>query len=127
MVQACQSPTAINIRRVFELMTDKKIKTCKVVNDYSRMQFKWNEATQSWISQEGPGGPCGTVSIGTLERDKSSSAQFWLYTEKKIRTNPSGTLSNGLSCSKFPEYTLHYTWRANANFEQCTYIQNMMN
>ena len=114
-------------RRVFEATADQKLKTCKVFNDYSHSQFRWNQSTQNWVFQEGPAGPCGRVNIGILERDKSSNVGFWLYTERHITTNPSGTAMPGLSCSKFPDVTLNYTWRATSNFAECTYIENLMN
>jgi hypothetical protein len=124
---ACANPNLVTIRRVYETMADQKIKTCEAVNEFSQAQFRWNETTQSWINQEGPIGPCGRVNIGILERDKSSNSGFWLYTEKHITTNPTGEVPLIGSCSKFPDVTMHYTWRASENFEECRYITNKMN
>jgi hypothetical protein len=124
---ACANPNATTVRHVFEITTDKKIKTCEVINEFSQAQFKWNESTQSWMTQEGPNGPCGRVTIGNLERDKSNNSGFWLYTEKHITTNPKGEIPMLGACSKFPDLTLRYTWRATENFKGCTYIVNKMN
>gem|GEM_PF-5891430 len=120
-------------------MADQKMKTCKVLNDYSHSQFKWNLPTQSWIFQSGPTGSCGIVIVGTLERDKNAdssasklatatgAAGFWLYTERHMYTDRSGVLPNGLSCGGFPDITLHYTWKAALNFSDCMIIENWMN
>jgi hypothetical protein len=100
--------------------------TCSVGNDFSEMAFTWNVPTQSWISREGPIGPCGRISIGTLERDPEVK-RYWKYTEKKITTQPEGVLDNGLSCKKVPDMTLNYTWKAIRNATGCAYIKNLMN
>jgi hypothetical protein len=127
VADACANPNLETIRRIHEIMADQKIKTCEVVNEFSQAEFRWNETTQSWMSQEGPIGPCGRVNIGILERDKSSNSGFWLYTRKHITTNPKGEIPLMGSCSKFPDVTMRYTWRASENFEECTYIINKMN
>src|SRR5262249_44710128 len=121
---ACQNPTPSTVRHFADVMIDQDVKTCIVTNDYSREVFHWNEATRAWISQDGPTGPCGTVQIGTQHDD--SAPQFWKYTETTVRTNPSGAL-NGLSCSMFPGYTFHYTWRAANNWTDCRYLESLMN
>jgi len=102
--------------------------TCSVGNDYSESVFKWNQATQNWISQEGPTGPCGRINIGILERDPQSS-QYWKYTEKKITTKPDGVNPDGPSCMQVAKLdsTFHYTWRAAKNASGCQYIKNLMN
>src|SRR5580704_2220505 len=124
LADACANPTSATVRHVVETMTDQKLKTCEAVNEFSQAQFKWNDKTQSWITQEGPTGPCGRITIGDLEQDKSNNSGFWLYTEKHITTNPKGETSALGSCSKFPDLTLRYTWRATENFKECTYIIN---
>src|SRR5258708_39722653 len=60
------------------MITNQEPATCSVMNDFSEMAFTWNPATQSWLSREGPTGPCGRISIGTLERDPGAK-QFWKY------------------------------------------------
>jgi len=136
---ACRNPNLTTARHAFEAMDDQKMKTCKVLNDYSHSQFKWNLPTQSWIFQSGPTGSCGIVIVGTLERDKNAdssasklatatgAAGFWLYTERHMYTDRSGVLPNGLSCGGFPDITLHYTWKAALNFSDCMIIENWMN
>jgi hypothetical protein len=127
MDDACRNPNLSTVRRALEALADQKIKTCKVLNDYSHTQFSWDQQSQSWKFSTDPNGPCGTVITGVLEHDKSSQAGFWLYTEKHVFTKRSGIMPNGLSCDKFSDSTLHYTWRAGLNFTECTYVENAMN
>ncbi|HEY5306400.1 MAG TPA: hypothetical protein VIJ52_07010 [Pseudolabrys sp.] len=126
MSAACQNPNKDTVQRWFEFMADEKIKTCQVYNEYSHMKFNYDAATQSWISQEGPVGPCGSFNVSTLKRDPKTQS-FWNYTEKKIRTNLSGVLQNGMTCAQLKDYTLNYTWRADNSWQDCEHIKNMMN
>ena len=43
VIAACANPTVDTVRGVVEIFTDRKIKTCKVSNFCSKMQFKWIE------------------------------------------------------------------------------------
>jgi hypothetical protein len=132
MNDACASPTVNTVRRVVEIYTDRKIKTCRVSNFYSKIEFRWNEQTQKWFSQEGPSGPCGAIRISSLETDKEAklggvtlgtakNSSFWLYTQKRLFTN-----LNGPGCSKFSEHVTHYTWRTSTNLEDCRYIEHQV-
>jgi hypothetical protein len=133
LVDACVNPTVNTVRRMIEISVDRQIATCKVQNYYSKMQFRWNEQTKNWISQEGPIGPCGTINISTLERDQTKyngisiagSNLFWFYTQKRLFTNPGGEFSPGVACSKFPEHTTRYSWYASPDLAECRYIQHV--
>lgn len=100
--------------------------TCNVLNDHSRQTFTWNQAANSWTSREGPSGPCGRLSNGTLDHDPSSP-KFWRYVERKTTTKPEGILPNGMACRQFPDITLNYTWRASEADLGCTKFKNLMN
>jgi hypothetical protein len=126
MSDVCKNPTLDNLKRMAEMLADSRVNTCTIHNDYSRIHFKWNPQTQSWVSQEGPIGPCGTINIGTLEPDPSVKG-FYNYTEKRIYTNPNGVTSmpgKNLSCKELPEHTLSYTWHAQDNLSQCVHIMS---
>ena len=134
MADACANPNVNTVRRVIEVFTDRRIRTCKVFNMHSKGQLKWNEQTQNWISQEGPFGECGTININILETDKAAkmggsgsgiSSPFWIYTQKRLFTNPSGVLPNGLGCSKFTEHTSRYSWQTPPTLAECRYIQHV--
>jgi hypothetical protein len=129
VVDACANVNLNTVRRVIEVSTDRKIGTCKAFNSHAKMQFKTNGQTPNWISQEGPSGPCGTVNISTLKQEKplgyDVKGVFWSYTQKRIFTNPSGVLSNGVACSKFAEHTTNYSWQTPSTLAGCKYIQHM--
>lgn len=107
------------------VFTDRKSATCSVHNDFSETAFRWNQATQTWVSQEGPIGPCGRITVGNLDHDPEEP-RFWRYIEKHVTTNPEGMLGN-LACKSLPDITLHYTWKATRNKPGCTYVENLMN
>jgi hypothetical protein len=126
LADACRHTDLKTVRKFVETNIDKDVHTCRVVNSHSHIDFSYEPSTKTWVSNEGPSGVCGSITAGILEKDPKSKSNFWLYTEKVIRTIPGGILSNGLSCSNFPDRTMHYTWRAASNFLQCTYIENAM-
>jgi hypothetical protein len=48
--------------------------------------------------------------------------------ERHLFKKRDGVLFNGASCSVFPaDKTYHFTWRANENAVECSYIKNSMN
>jgi len=127
MDAACRDTSIANIRKFAEVMADEKLKACKVHNEWSKMIFSWNAATNAWVLQEGPTGPCGMMNIGTLERDPTSKLKLWVYTEKKIRTKPDGgEILPGLSCNQFPETSFKYTWRSQPDHLDCESIESEM-
>jgi hypothetical protein len=122
MINVCKSPSAETAAIFFKIMADQDERSCKVHNNYSQSTFTWNNQTVSWTSQEGPIGPCGSIVIGTLTQDPKN--HFWRYVEKTVRTNPTGTLSTGLSCKLFPEHTMNYTWQTTSTLEGCDQIES---
>jgi hypothetical protein len=128
MDAACRDSSVASVQKLAEVMADGKLKSCKVHNDWSKMTFSWNAPTNAWVSQEGPMGPCGFINIDTLQKDTSTMAGFWTFTEKKIPTRPDGgEFRPGLSCKQFPETTFRYTWRSEAEYLDCLTIENTMN
>ena len=122
----CQQSDPVLRCAIFQTLIMRESGNCTVVNDYSEATFNWNNVTQTWILQEGPTGPCGRISIGTLERDRDTP-KYWKYTERKINTKSDGVLPGGLSCKKIPDTTLQYTWRASTNRAGCSTLKNLMN
>jgi hypothetical protein len=124
---ACANPTMESVKAAFAHMLDDESLTCTIHNDHSHSKFVYDKDTDSWMTKEGPTGPCGAMNIGMLQRDKNMSS-FWKYTEKRIKLNKTGKGPNGLSCSDFQQdITLNYSWRAQDKYEGCTYIKNSMN
>jgi hypothetical protein len=122
VLDVCKKPTPENAARFFKSMLEQDQRTCKVHNDYSQSEYTWNPQTNSWTTQEGPTGPCGTVTVGTLTQDPKT--RFWSYVEKKLHTSPKGALANGLSCEKFPDQTMNYKWQTTSTLEGCEYIES---
>jgi hypothetical protein len=121
VADVCKNPTQDAARQFFTAGTRQQLSTCKVHSGYFKSIYSFNSQTNSWISQEGPTGPCGTIQIGTLTQDKNT---FWSYVEKTLRTNPNGVLPNGQSCGLYPEHTLNYTWRTTLTAEGCEFIES---
>jgi hypothetical protein len=122
VIEVCKTPTRENAGRFFKSMMDQNRRSCKVHNDHSQITFSWNPQTNSWISREGPTGPCGTFVLGTLIQDSKTS--FWSYVEKTLRTNPKGILPLGQSCGLFPEHTMNYSWQTATTLEGCEFIES---
>lgn len=123
MIDVCKNPTRESAIQFFKLIVDKDQRTCKVHNDHSQSTFTWDGKTNSWTTQEGPTGPCGTFVLGALTQDPKN--HFWHYVEKHLRMNPKGQGVNGLSCQQFPEYSFNYTWQTTPTKEGCDYIESL--
>jgi hypothetical protein len=122
LLDVCKAPTRESASRFFKLTTDESRRSCKVHTLTSKASFTFDVQTNSWITKEGPTGPCGTFVLGTLTQDAKTS--FWFYVEKTLRTNPKGVLPNGQSCSLYPEHTTNYSWRTTRTMEGCDLIES---
>jgi hypothetical protein len=122
MIEVCKAQTQESAAKFFKSMLEQNRRSCKVHNDHSQMIFSLDTQTNSWISHEGPTGPCGTFVLSTLTQDPKTS--FWSYVEKKLRTSPKGNLPNGQSCELYPERTVNYTWRTANTLEGCEFIES---
>ncbi|SIO24790.1 hypothetical protein SAMN05443247_03127 [Bradyrhizobium erythrophlei] len=122
VIEVCKAPTQERASRFFKLMLDQDRRSCKVHNDHSQITFNLDLQTNSWISREGPTGPCGTFVLGALTQDPKN--HFWSYVEKTLRTNPKGVLPTGQSCSLYPEHTLNYSWHTADTMEGCEFIES---
>lgn len=122
MIDVCKRPAPETAAMFFKILTDQDEHSCKIHNNYSQSTFTWNYQTNSWTSQEGPIGPCGSIVIGTLAQDPQN--HFWRYVEKTVRTNPNGTLLTGQSCKIFPEHSMNYTWQTTSTLEGCDQIES---
>jgi hypothetical protein len=122
IIEVCKHPTGDSAAKFFRLLTETDQHSCKVHNFHSQSTFVWNQQTASWVTQEGPTGPCGAIVIGTLTQDPRN--HFWHYVEKHIRTNPKGVILNGQSCEKLPELTLNYSWQTTETREGCDFIES---
>ncbi len=62
---------------------------------------------EKWVSNNGPEGICGVVSVFTIEHE-ADSASLWNYTEHYTYTNTSSGLCKGLPDSE----SATYSWKA---------------
>ena len=122
VIEVCKAPTKESASRFFKSMLEQDRHSCKVHDDQSQIIFNWDPQTNSWISREGPTGPCGTFVLGALTQDPKNN--FWSYVEKTLRANPKGVLPTGQSCSLFPEHTMNYSWQTSTTLEGCEYIEH---
>jgi len=65
---------------------------------------------RKWVSNNGPEGICGVVSVLTIEHE-SSSTSLWTYTEHYTYTNTSTGLCKGLPNSE----SSTYSWKSGTN------------
>jgi hypothetical protein len=122
MIGTCKNPTRESAGLFLRLMIEKDERTCRVHSDHTHSTFTWDSQTNLWTTQEGPTGPCGTFVLGALTQEPKN--HFWHYVEKHLRMNPKGQSRNGLSCEKFPEFTLNYTWQTTTTKEGCDLMES---
>jgi hypothetical protein len=67
-------------------------------------------ADNKWVSNNGPEGICGVVSVFTIEHEPSSTS-LWTYTEHYTYTNNSAGFCKGLPDSE----TSAYSWKSGTN------------
>jgi hypothetical protein len=67
-------------------------------------------AENKWVSNNGPEGICGVVSVFTIEHEPTSIS-LWTYTEHYTYTNTSDGLCKGLPNSE----TSTYSWKSGRN------------
>jgi hypothetical protein len=97
MIDVCKTPTRESATRFFKLTTDEERRSCKVHTLDSKASFTFDLQTNSWITKEGPTGPCGTFVLGTLTQDAKNS--FWSYVEKTLKRCWASSSRNIIGCS----------------------------
>jgi hypothetical protein len=82
---------------------------CTIHNTVFPLHFV-RVAERKWVSNNGPEGICGVVSVFTIEHEASSTV-LWTYTEQYTYTNNSTGLCKGLPLSE----TSSYSWKTGRN------------
>jgi hypothetical protein len=98
MATACHNPSPANINAITAMLVDHEIKTCKVHQAHSQMEFTWDQTQTAWLLQQGPEAQCRTVTTGVLKKDPVSG--FWDYTETQTHDDVM-ILGKNVSCKKF--------------------------
>ena len=105
------------------MLVDHKIKTCKVHQAYSKMEFTWDQSQTAWLLHEGPEAQCRTVTTGVLRRDPTSTSGFWIYTESQTHDDIVIPGKN-VPCRKF-DRTFRYTWRTTPAPLNCLFVESL--
>jgi hypothetical protein len=82
---------------------------CTVYNTLFSADFV-RVGDRKWVSNNGPEGICGVVSVFTIEHEATSTS-LWTYTELYTYTNNSSGLCKGLPNSE----TSTYSWKSGSN------------
>ncbi len=86
----CEKPTIENLTKVFQHDLNKQLQTCKVW-DYNIGTFQFEKVNErKWVSNNGPQGECGVITVLEIERDPEYSflytyhqRRFYIDTESK--------------------------------------------
>jgi hypothetical protein len=120
MVKWCKGDTsAATFLEFVRLTLDVKSRTCIASSRWFTQTFKRVLASDTWTSNEGPTGYCGTVIVSTLKKDPKSS--FWTYAMRKMVTNP--TTPHSLPCTDIDQAEHFYDWRLQERFVKCDYLK----
>ena len=123
MLNYCRSPSAATMTEFARTQHEQETRTCLVSTNIFTQTFKRLAGSNSWISNDGPSGPCGTVVIARLQTEPGSVA-LWNYITRKTITNPDGKLSPlGGSCSQLDQTEYVYDWRSEDKLAKCDYIK----
>jgi hypothetical protein len=120
MFRVCDDPSAKNVETMTRAHVQREEMTCKVTNLRPYELTFQHQPDGRWISNDGPSGPCGTILITTLSREKDYS--LWTYTQRRIITNKTGTLGV-VQCSAFEDHTQVFSWRKVDKVRQCQAIK----
>jgi len=90
----CAKPSPQTLREFSWFMLSKETRTCKIRTSSWRETFIQN-ASRVWVSNRGPAGPCGVISVSTLEErpmDPNTKAKgpSWIFEAQKILTTKAG-------------------------------------
>ena len=99
------------------MKTDPSV--CEIyTNRYESTFTKQN--TRRWVSNEGPQGVCGVVTVTTLEQDESdpTSGLLWTMNTQKIVTNKSADTV----CKQLDERPETLTWRDSRRPLPCKFV-----
>jgi hypothetical protein len=93
----CAKPSLQSLREFSWFMLSKDTRTCKLRTSSWRETFIQN-ASRVWVSNRGPAGACGVISVSTLEErpmdpNAKSKAASWIYEAQKILTTKTGACS----------------------------------
>src|SRR5262245_48039069 len=109
----CKNPTEENLLNIAKGTHEKDSKTCSIYTSQFTQKFKWVDK-DTWVSNDGPGGLCGVVTVSRLNKDST----LWVYTTKSVVNNKTPDW-----CKKMDESEHLYDWRGGGDrFVGCDYV-----
>lgn len=90
----CAKPSPQTLREFSWFMLSKETRTCKIRTSSWRETFIQN-ASRVWVSNRGPAGTCGVISVSTLEErpmdpNAKTKGPSWIFEAQKILTTKTG-------------------------------------
>jgi hypothetical protein len=120
----CKKPTRESIREYRQYSLQKETKTCRIwANPWQETFTK--QSRDKWVSNRGPNGICGVVTVSTLESEPidpkkpDSLLRVWTYETQKIVTNKA---AGGPFCD-MDETRIRYSWDAKDFDRSCEFIE----
>jgi hypothetical protein len=121
----CQKPTIESMREFLQYTLEKETKTCRIwANPWQETFTK--QSRDKWVSNRGPSGICGVVTVSTLEskpmnlkKPDNLVLQHWTYETQKIMT----TKEAGEQLCFFDETKIRYAWNAKEFDRECEFIE----
>jgi hypothetical protein len=118
----CNVPTTETVREFLTYVLQKETKTCRIwTNPWSETFTK--QPGDKWVSNRGPGGICGVVTVSTLEskpidpKNPNSLVRLWIYETQRVVTNRIGPLC------QFDETRIRYSWDAKDFDRVCDFVE----
>jgi hypothetical protein len=122
LVAFCKNPTEEVMANIARYTYEKDTKTCSILTAQYSQVFQ-RLTGDSWVSNEGPDGLCGVVTISRLERVSAGSSGFWVYTVKRVVTNKASASSPQI-CGSLDESEHFFDWKGGGDrFVGCDYIE----
>jgi hypothetical protein len=122
LVAFCKNPTEETLTNITRYSYEKKTKTCSILTAQFSQVFQ-RVTGDSWVSNEGPDGLCGVVTVSRLERVSAGSSSFWVYTTKRVVTNKAAASSPKI-CGSLDESEHFFDWKGGGDrFVGCDYIE----
>jgi hypothetical protein len=113
----CREPSEKNIRAYSDAMSDlgSSATSCVIETNVYEEQFTFQPNNQ-WISQNGPHGRCGFITISAFEKPDALTG-FKTYRTRRIST------ANDQECKTFEQSEILYAWKAHGEYIGCDFIR----
>ncbi len=118
----CQNQNADAAGRMAAITFDRDSRTCRVVSHQFSMRFRRVQQSNTWTSNDGPDGPCGAITVASMEQEPQSP-MLWNYVQKRVITNPSANWMGSAQCSAMDQSETRYNWQPSASYAGCDYIE----